>query len=187
LAFDVLALSQVVLGAALFVATVVYAWHTSIMARVAKQQMEWSKKPIIAVSPDFVGPVTVFLRIQNVGAGVARGAKVKISSKPDGLALSWAHPSLLPQQGLTILLPEKYRDLRTFAGLERIVSEISFTDIEGTPYSYTDTLELKDYRESMDTVPTVWEESDEDRQKKQLKALQDIASGVKGMDSAMKR
>jgi len=187
LVLDALAMSQVVLAAALLVATIIYAWHTSIMARVAKQQMEWSRKPIIAVSPDLVGPVTVFLRIQNVGAGVARAAKVKISSKPAGLALSWAHPSLLPLQGFTLFLPEKISDLMTFAGFEKIVAEISFNDIEGTPYNYTDTLELKDFRESMDTAPTVWEESDEDRQKSQVKALENIASALKDIKSAMKR
>jgi len=187
MAEDIVSWSQTILAAALLIATIMYAWHTATMARVAKQQMEWSRKPIIAVSPDLVGPATVFLRIQNVGAGVARAAKVKISSKPEGLALSWAHPSLLPLQGFTLFLPEKTSDLRTFAAFEKIVAEISFSDIEGTPYNYTDTLELKDFRESMDTAPTVWEKSDEARQESQVKALESIATALKDIRSAMKR
>src|SRR2546422_2975167 len=122
---------QIVLTGVLAVATVALAWYTKTMAFAVWNQVDWTVRPIVAPTLEFVGPVYATFRFENVGNGVANDVRVKITSEPAGLECEWAYPSLLPRQSASILLPEAYRDLTTLLKFEKVHFDTSCRDVLG--------------------------------------------------------
>lgn len=182
----VLAAAQVALALALVVATVVYAWYTKKMANSLYAQLDWNQRPVIAVSLDFIGPVAVNFRFENIGLGLANDIQAKIASEPEGLSFEWAFPALLPRQSATPFMPDNYRDLDSLLKLDRVRIDLSCKDVSGAQRQQNVTLELKPFREKLAKVPTVYEEPLLDYVKKQTEHQERISRTLQDLSAAVR-
>src|SRR2546427_6006195 len=173
---DVSIAIQVVLTGVLAVATVALAWYTKTMAFAVWNQVDWTVRPVVVPTLEFVGPAYATFRFENVGNGVANDVRVKITSDPVGLEGEWAYPSLLPRQSASILLPETYRNLDTLLKLAKVHFETSCQDVLGYPRPQQHTLQIGPFRESMARTPTRYEETGKELEEAQTEALKKIAA-----------
>src|SRR6266581_3678013 len=151
---DVSIAIQVILTGVLAVATVALAWYTKTMALAIRNQLDWTVRPVVAPTLEFLGPAYATFRFENVGNGVANDVRVKLTSEPTGLECEWAYPSLLPHQSAFILLPQAYRQLDALLKLERVHFDTHCRDVLGYARPQRHTLEINPFKESMARTPT---------------------------------
>lgn len=140
--------AELILTGALVLATTVLAWYTMVMAKAIQYQYDWTIRPIIAVSLDFIGTKVIFLQFENVGNGYASDVRVKVSSEPPGLDFEWDYPGLLPHQSASARPPGDYINWDKMKTLDRLVMTIQCRDINGYSRPSTLTLEIRPFRES---------------------------------------
>ena len=172
-------IALLLLTGALVAATAILAWYTRVMAFVIWHQLDWMVRPMVVPTLEFMGPVYMTFRFENVGNGVGNDVRVIITSEPAGLVLDWAYPSLLPKQSVSILMPEAYRDLTKLLGLDRVFFDTQCRDVNGTPRLQRSIMEFGTFRDSMATTPTKYEETSKELIESQTESLQEISQQLK--------
>jgi len=175
---------SLVLTAVLVIATVALAWYTKTMAFAIWNQLDWTVRPVVAPTLEFLGPAYVTFRFENVGNGVANDVRIKITSEPTGLDCEWAYPSLLPHQSAFILLPQAYRQMDALLKFERVHFDTQCRDILGYARPQRHILEISPFRESMTSTPTAYEETVRELQEAQTEALKKIAGQLEKIAQA---
>lgn len=187
MADDFLTIAQVVLAAALVAATVFLAWYTKGMARAMWNQLDWAIRPIVAPTLEFIGPVYVTFRFQNVGNGVANDVRVRATSDPQLVQFDWAYPSLLPGQSAAILQPKELQTSDSLAKLQRVVFDVACLDVWGSSRAQRHVLELGPFHAQLEKATTMWERTEKELLETQVEKLDRIASEIGRLAEAMRK
>jgi hypothetical protein len=181
---DFVGMSQVVLSAALVVATVVYAWYTRRMADVMKAQIELAKNPLVVASIDVLSPTKVYLRVDNVGKGVANDVHVRALSEPSGMSLKWARMALLPEKREMVLLPRSFEDYERLAQFKKVIVDIDCLDIEGRSHIRHQEIDLTPLKLDMEGLAdTIYAVPSNQIAQDQAKQLEKIAVSLEKLAS----
>lgn len=190
-----LELAQLALGAALAIATIVYAWH-------AREQAAVMSRPFLKASIGYLGPINAFLVIRNTGRAAAHNVKVEWSLGDD--VRRWAVPLIPP--GGEHRFPLVIEEDRIKVAIEELESHIEKSgdsvlrfsatcrDIRGKRRSFQEHLDLleafkgpAEARELYDEDPSVEVKREIKKIREELHHLRNVGDRAKRYLSRRKR
>ena len=137
----------------LVLATFYLGWQTRAMAKQTLEARLVDYEPIIKATLGWIGPLGVYLKIQNVGRGVAKNVEIEIEERPTkGPPRKSFQPLVAPGGFAKLWLDQVY-----FKELSERFDEITVRgkckDTLGRSHPIDDTIDLKELKKSIETAP----------------------------------
>jgi hypothetical protein len=158
---EILAISTSTL--AIITAVYVYLTH-----KIFKEQEVARKEAVIPKlmgKLHYVGPVSPYLRIENVGRGPAIESYVEFRVLPNGGEHKWYHPLISPHEHFTLTLPLSEKERKSdalFQKYDSIELQYQYKDLYGKIYEDQSKIDLKEFHKGLTegNSRVLWEQED---------------------------
>lgn len=146
-----------VLTLALVIVTAIMAWETRKVAKETLEVRLAEYEPIIKTTLGWIGPIGVSLKVQNVGKGVAKNIKAKISQLPEKTPTrEWFYPLLAPREYARLPLDSIYfKELVSTFHTLKIAGEC--VDVLNRKHPINDVIDLTAIQKSIEDAPQLLE------------------------------